>query len=267
MQEFWYDLIDRQGCPPFSELPIADEELKNFYGIRYYDDFGGQISSLACNGKSYDLPPGKYDSDGNIYTWYPIGTLFVHHGCTLYIFSKPGFVGEMSTYRGDLSDFCVDDFRFCLGCLCPIPSMIVECGMQFPDCKPTDEWTTVASLDNSGSSLPSKFTYEYQIGTEWSSEISEGFNIDASVTVTIKDSFFGLFEAEASSSFSTGYNWQSTSSEAKSEVKTFTIETEIPPGTVFKIYQAKGLCGNSEVQTELFKTEDSKTGDWKIFYH
>ena len=63
--------------------------------------------------------------------------------------------------------------------------------------QPSDEKNPVAFLHNSGSSLLSKFTYKYQIETEWFSEISQGFNIDYSVTATIKASFYGLFEAEA----------------------------------------------------------------------
>ena len=72
--------------------------------------------------------------------------------------------------------------------------MIIECGMKMPDCQPSDEKNPVAFLDNSGLSLPSKFTYKYQVETEWFSEILQGFNIDYSVTAT---SFFGLFEVEA----------------------------------------------------------------------
>ena len=225
---------------------------------------GGPISSLACNGISSDLPAGMYQPNNYF------GTLFVHHGCTLYVFSERDWMGDMKTFVGPLSDFLVEiSGDMCHDSNpCYIKSMIVECQMTIPDCQPSDEWQSIAYFDNTGSFIPTKFTYHYQIGTEWSSEISQGFDIDYSVTSTIKASFFRLFEAEDSSSFSTGYNWQSTSYEAKSEVTTYTIETEVPPGTTFKIEQAQGLCGNSEVRTEMFRTtEDTKTGDWKIFYH
>ena len=72
------------------------------------------------------------------------------------------------------------------GLFCVVPSMIIECGMKMPDCQPSDEKNPVAFLDNSGLSLPSKFTYKYQVETEWFSEILQGFNIDYSVTATKK---------------------------------------------------------------------------------
>ena len=108
-----------------------------------------------------------------------MGTLFVHHGYTLYTFSKYDFAVDMKTFIGPLSDFW-DGFDICggwcfPGLFCVVPSMIIECGMKMPDCQPSDEKNPVAFLDNSGSSLPSKFTYEYQIETEWSSEISNWF--------------------------------------------------------------------------------------------
>lgn len=103
----------------------------------------------------------------------------------------------------------------------------------------------MAYLDNSGSSIPTKFTYKYTIGTAWSSEVSHGFNVDVSVTLTIKASFFQIFSAEVSTSFSTGYNWQSTSSEAKNEETSYTIETDVPSGTIVQIEQAQGMCGAS----------------------
>ena len=143
-------------------------------------------------------------------------------------------------------------------------SMIVECSMTMPDCTPTDGWQTVAYLDNSGSSIPTQFTYQYTIGTSWSTEVSQGFNVDASVTATIQASFWGIFSGEVSTSFSTGYNWQSTSSEAKSEETSFKIETNVPPGAIIIIEQAKGICGNSEVKTEMFRHTDTKTGKSQI---
>jgi hypothetical protein len=60
-------------------LPIADAELKHFYGHRYYTGKGGAISSLACNGQKYDEISGFRDNVSEGHS-YPIGTLFVHAG-------------------------------------------------------------------------------------------------------------------------------------------------------------------------------------------
>ena len=134
-----------------------------------------------------------------------------------------------------------------------------------PKCKPRDNWRTVAVLDNSGSSIPTIFTYYYYIGTEWSTEISQGFNVDASVTVKTQASFFGLFKGEVSGTLSTGYNWQSISSEAKSEQTSYTIETEIQAGAKSKIEQVQGVCGDSTVNTEMFRHTDEKTGKMRVY--
>ena len=267
-----YQLFIRNNCPDFADLPVADAGLNYFYGIRFYQEKGNPIPSLACNGQPYDRKDGhSYSAPEGM--GVPFGTLFVHHNCTLYVFETYNYQGNYKTLRGplalyegtDLFHRCYDDDgNLNLPCA---HSFLVECSMSMANCVPSDEWATVAYLDNADSSIPTKFTYEYQIGTEWSSEISQGFEVDISVTTTIKASFFKIFEAEVSSTFHTGYNWQKTSSEAKSEVTTYTIETEIPAGRIFKIEQAKGLCGDSEVQTEMFKTTDEVTGESQIFHH
>ena len=252
-------------------MPIADDSLKKFYGVRYYDDRGSPIPSLACNGDYYD------EVDGFRYTASPgygvsMGSFFVHYGCKLYVFEDYNYKGKFKTFEGPLSSFegtdmfhnCYKDDKILYPCAF---SFIVECRMHMPDCVPSDEWVSVAYMDNSGSSLSTKFTYHYQIGTEWSSEISQGFNIDVSVTSTITAAFFEIFEASSSATFSTGYDWKSTSTEAKSEATSFTIETEIPAGKILKIEQAQGLCGKSTVKTEMFRTTDPKTGLSYISYH
>ena len=197
-----------------------------------------------------------------------MGSVYVHSGCQLHIFEKPDYQGKMATIKGPVFQYDDKDYgvlKKCYGRPC-VRSYIVECGMIMPNCVPSDEWTSVAYLDNSGSSFPTTFTYEYAIGTEWSTEISQGFHIDVSVTQTVKASFFEIFEASVSTTFSTGYNWQHTSYEARSEVSTFNIETEIPAGKILKIEQARGVCGNSAIKTEMFKTTEINSGRSKIFY-
>ena len=158
---------NRQGCPPFSDLPIADSTLKNFYGIRYYTIEGGPISSLACNGSPVDRTAGyRWSSEGY---WIPMDTLFVHAGCTMYEFEHYNYQGNMKTYRGPLSLFEGLDSFHGWG----LYSYIVECDMQMPDCVPSDDWRTVAYLDNSGASSSTEFTYQHTIGTSWSSDISQ----------------------------------------------------------------------------------------------
>ena len=200
-----------------------------------------------------------------------MGTLFVHHGYTLYTFSKYDFAVDMKTFIGPLSDFW-DGFDiyggWCFpGLFCVVPSMIIECGMKMPDCQPSDEKNPVAFLDNSGLSLPSKFTYKYQVETEWFSEILQGFNIDYSVTAKIKASFFGLFEAEASLSFSADYNWQNTSSESKSKVSTYTFKLKFHLAKYLRLSRARVFVAIQGLRPRCSRIWTKKTGVTKIFHH
>ncbi len=246
-------------------------EDRRFIGARIYRDKGSPISSLACNGEYSDWFAGDKTTvlaEEKQNSYWKMGSVYVHSGCQLHVFQKPYYEGKMVTIKGPVFEYDDKDFGFrktCSGRPC-VAGFIVECGMVMPNCVPSDEWTSVAYLDNSGSSFPTTFTYEYEIGTEWSTEISQGFHIDVSVTQSLQASFFKIFEASVSVTFSTGYNWQHTSYEARSEVSTFNIETEIPAGKILKIEQARGVCGNSAIKTEMFKTTEINSGRSKIFY-
>ncbi len=239
-----------------SKLPNHDNYTQ-FYGAIIWSR-GGTISSLACNGNRYVRFAGAKDTA----TYkLAIGTLFVFPGCTFYAFTDSNYEGTMKTFKGPASIYKVPTSGLfnCGGVACA-KSFIVECEMSMPDCVPSDKWSSVANLDNTESSIPTKFTYEYQIGTEWSAELLQGFYGHISVTETLKQSFFKLFEVEDSVEFSTGYNWQETSTSAKGELQSFKVETEIPAGKILKIEQAVGLCGDSAVKTEMFKFTEIKNG-------
>lgn len=244
-----------------SDIPVADDELTTFYAARIYTDKGSSISPLACNGAVYDKEPGYWSaqSEGGI----PIGSLFVHAGCSFHGFNQHRFKGEIQTYKGPISYLngppnappCPWNKE--LPCF---RSFITECRMRMPNCTPSDSWSTVAYLDNSASPIPTKLTYENTVGTAWSSEILQAFDVHYSVDLAMKQSFFKLFSKIVLSN--TGYNWQSISSKAKSEEKSYITETTVPAGARVKIEQALGHCGASEVKTEMFvKTYHYITGE------
>jgi len=243
----------RSGCPDISELPIVQE--KKFIGFRWYMEKGHDIPALSCNGPLYDgvneqqvsAPPGQR---------YPVGSIFVHPGCTFYGFHDKNFEGEVTIYTGPLFKSNVPSNAFgditCHGMAC-VPSYLVDCKQKYPDCVPSDSWKTVASFDNSISDLPSTFTYKYIIGTTWSFEMSESMSIDETISFEIKAAFYEIFEESLGTSVTTGYNWSEISSEAKSETQEFSVTTNVPGGRKIEIQQTKGVCGNSEVNTEMFR--------------
>merc|ERR1711915_142792 len=261
----------REHCPQLSDLPIVDSSRDNFHGARLYQGQGHDVPDLSCNGDQFDLMSGYRASapDGQ---GYPLGTLYVHAGCSFYGFKGHNYQGDYTQYDGPVFISKVPSTfdNTCSGIPCP-HSFLVDCRMHMPDCVAEDKWSTVASYDNSGSSLVSTFTYTYTIGTAWSTEMSEGFDISSSVTYEMKASFWGIFEETLGVSVTTGYDWSETSTQAQNEEKQFTVETQVPGGVAIQIQQAKGTCGDSDVKTEMFRTLETKMNGEvitsNIFFH
>ena len=148
-----------------------------FSGIRFYQGRGHDIPALSCNGEYFDDVNG-YQISAPSGQCYDIGTLFVHAGCKLYgfcdynyegcishkLYQNNLYLGTYKTFEGPLFISKLPKDSFCgyyadqdIPCML---SYIVDCKQHYPDCVPSDEWKTVASYDNSGSNLPSTFTYK-----------------------------------------------------------------------------------------------------------
>jgi len=248
----------RSGCPEWDELPRVRD--KKFIGARDYASAGHDIPALSCNG-GFIEPLNGYQVTGDAQSGscFAVGSLFVHAGCTFYGFHDYNFEGQYTTLEGPLfmSKVPVDTFggwetgNPSVACA---PSYLVDCHQHYPDCVPSDNWETVASYNNSNSDLPFTFGYKYTIGTSWSYEMSEGMSIDETVSYEMSAAFFEIFEEKLGVSVTTGYNWNEVSTEAMSETKEFSIETDVPAGKSIQIQQTKGKCGDSTVNTEFFRT-------------
>lgn len=77
-------------------------------------------------------------------------------------------------------------------------------------------------------------------------------SIDTSIQYAMEAAFFKFFSESIGISVNTGYDWTHTSSEAKSEEHTYTVSTDVPPGTIYTLDSAIGRCGGNVVKTELF---------------
>merc|ERR1719495_2116377 len=150
------NISTRSGCPDFSELPIVKD--KHFIGIRNYNGKGHDIPALSCNGDVWDIVSG-YQASAGPGQGYPIGSVFVHPGCTFYGFHDINYQGDYTEWTGPLfiSNVPSSAFWWC-GVAC-VPSFLVDCRQQYPDCQPEDSWKTVASFDNTESALTTTFTY------------------------------------------------------------------------------------------------------------
>ena len=78
-------------------------------------------------------------------------------------------------------------------------------------------------------------------------------SVSAGVEVSIKESFFGVFEESVGYSVNTGYDWGSVDSTTKSDAKSYKIELEIPPHEKAQIESAVGYCGSNNVHTQMFR--------------
>ena len=58
-------------------------------------------------------------------------------------------------------------------------------------------------------------------------------SIDASISAEMTTQLFHIFSASLGVSLSTGYNWESASTETQSEATTITVEAEAPAGNYF----------------------------------
>jgi len=250
-----------QGCPPISEIPIANDDLTDFFAARFYDDVGGSTATTSCNGNPSDFRSGYMTAT---YQINPPGTVITHAGCSIIFFEDDNYQQIIHKINGPqvLYNSLVEMAIVWI----VSRSMLFECNQTMPHCDPSDGWVTVGYMDNHDSTVPIEFTYNYKVGTVWSTEISQGFDVDVSITETIKASYFGLFEGSVSSTFSTGYNWQSISTEAKSEEKSITITAVVPPGKIIIYEQAHGYCGDSKVQTEMYRARDVETGESEIYF-
>jgi len=246
----------RSGCPEWDELPRVVN--KKFVAARTYKESGHDIPALSCNGNHWDAING-YSISAEDGQCYGVGSLFVHAGCTYYGFCDYNYQGNYKVFEGPLfiskvptSTFC--NWHFTDSDTPCTPSYLVDCRQHYPDCAPADNWETVASYDNSNSHLPSTFTYKYTIGTSWSTEMSEGMSIDETVSAEMSAGFFDIFEEKIGFSVTTGYNWNEVSTEAQSETKEFSVQTDVPAGEIIQIQQTKGTCGGSTVYTEMFRS-------------
>jgi len=87
----------RSGCPEWDELPRV--KYSKFIGIREYQGSGHDVPALSCNGKYYDEING-YEVSAPSGRCYAFGSLFVHAGCTLYVFHGYNYQGSFKTFSG-----------------------------------------------------------------------------------------------------------------------------------------------------------------------
>jgi len=261
------------GCPAFTEIPVAELHEKNpekdfFYGGRFYQGKGNSIPALACNGPLWgDMPDGhKYSAPAPL----AVGSIMINPGCSFYVFEDYNQEGRYVEYTGGNTGRLVSEVprpswgRTCGGVAC-FASYMMSCRQRFPNCAPEDGWETIATLDNTDSSVELPFTFQQTIGTTWSNEVSENMHTSSRVEESISGHFFSGFEVGffsagggvdtgSSTSEETGMDWGSVSRQEKSETVTYIVgPIDVPAGGMLWVQAAIGHCGGSTVDTHMYK--------------
>merc|ERR1712136_156069 len=198
-----------------------------------------------------------------ITNFFDFGGTIVKAGCTLYGYENEHFHDDANEY--DVPKLYANG--------CPFGDDHFKCNREMDNnfdhwgwssfkcrckqdpiiCSPSDSWVTIDEIDNTDNDNKAKATYTKVIGTTWTSEASESMSIDSTIEESMSAGFFNFFSDDIGISVATGYDWTHTSSEAKSETETFTVETTVDAHSILIIEGAEGECGGNNVKTELFK--------------
>jgi len=252
-------------CPNIDELPVLNDAGDQFYcAFRWSDDcpWDNDIPLEACNGDHSTYMDGYDWENGGVSGFISFGGTIVKAGCTLYAYSGTHFDGDHHDYNGAATfptgcpysdrDYC-HDVMWDNGKRWGWPSFKCRCQQDPIICAPTDHWVKIMQCDNTNNDLEAKCPYVETIGTTWSASASESMSIDATIEAAMSESFFGMFSSVIGLSSTTGYDWNNTSSAARSETKTFDEEAVVDAHSLLIIEGAEGECGGNNVKTELFR--------------
>jgi len=239
-------------CPAMNDIPVMFNDQAFTCGKKWMD-WGGDYAVDSCNGNPYTFPDG-YDDDAYGGAFYPMGSIFVKPGCTMYMYEENGYSGESHVISGPAEVYRNTHWNLNHHSPAGPSSFKCRCIQKKVDCEPEDSLEVVLWCDNRNSVVETKCTYEKTIGTEFSNELSIGMHIDATIEAELSFQFWKIFEARLGISVNTGMDWGDVNTVTKSEQTTITIESTVPPGIVLVVEQTVGHCGGSEVRTDMFKT-------------
>lgn len=252
-----------KGCP--TEIPVIDD--KKIVAARIYQTLGNAISALSCNGVCKTYYAETRTNTTELEIALPFGSVIINPGCTVYVFRDPNYLGPSTAFEGPTiltNPPFEGGVHNCDGLPC-VNSMLFTCKQVFPSCQPSDDWQVVTIVDNRDSTVSTKFTYSKTVGTTFSLAMTNSMNIDTTVSASVSSSFFDLFSAKASGSFTTGFDWSETDHIARSQATTHSVEVTIPGGVKVYIEEAVGQCGGSTIYTQMFRIKDEKNTTLRVY--
>jgi len=237
------------GCPAVSTLPDMDADKKRFVCAAIYNKLGGKYGVTSCNGGSYYLHSGdRFDAGpGRL---YPMGSILVKPGCTLYMFkgeyngeSVPQTTSVFYNRFGDHDGSGVYGPR----------SHICSCVQEPISCQPTDGWEAVVYCDNKNGVEPATCSYTVSVGTSYGETETNSRNIGAGVSASVTASLDGVFSGTVDAHYTTSFDWSKTKDITESKNSDINVMATVDAGNTLAISQAVGYCGNNRIKTNLFK--------------
>ena len=140
-------------------------DINNMYNsntftcARFYYGFGHDLPVRGCSGgcplaEYSNVPDGANEDAGDGYH-YPMGSIMVKPGCTLYVFHDTNYGGKYDKYDGpgiyskvNTGHDSTDD-----GCAKGHPSFQCRCRMEPVSCTPQDTFAVVLRCDATGKRL------------------------------------------------------------------------------------------------------------------
>merc|ERR1712029_88216 len=241
------------GCPPpYYHYPHEENGYPTC--AYYWNEEGDDWPVDACNGiKSY-AREGDYNPTAS---YYPMGSIYVQPGCTMYLYEDSNFGGTREEYYEGLVP---NNQHFPSNGAVPGPKSF-KCRCYYPiDCVPEDGYEVILQYDNKKGKTPITLSYTKTIGISLSAEVQASFSVTNTKTTTIAFRFWTIF-ASLQKSQTTKYDWSVKVARDFSETTSLESEITILPGKTIQILQAVGKCGDSEVRTSLFKVKTLKDYD------
>lgn len=244
-------------CPALVDVPDM-LSTTTFTCARIYYGVGHALGVRGCNdcplSGAFDLGD-KDDYDAGPNRLFPMGSVMVKPGCTLYVFHENNYAGSYDRYDGPAIYSKVESGSnpTTPGCAKGNPSLKCRCGMKPVSCTPDDKFEVVLRCDATGAIDTIGCNYIKKIGLIFGQEMSESTSVSSTLKAELTAEFMGIFESTIGVSTTTGYDWTHSSSVSSSTLLEFEVIANAPAGLILTIEQAVGTCGDSKARTELFR--------------
>jgi len=250
-------------CPanPDDDIPIMYDE-DHFTCAKIWNGPGDSYWVDACNGcsggTSFSIRDG-YDQPGDVRMYYPMGSIMVKAGCTLFMYEDVCYDGELKQVEGPFeiydNTWGTEEY-YKPGCAKGPRSFKCRCIQKPVDCVAEDHYKEIFHCTNDDSDSTISCTYSKTVGTSYDPSLTDSMSIDASIETELSSQYFKLFSE--SPCVTTNYNWEHASAATRGELHTFEVSFDVEPGDSVTVQQVVGTCGGSTSRTDSVRQSKRK---------